>query len=92
MITVFSELLANGLNLKTLRYLCFVTTGARATVIEEFNKRSDYSPSIMLLSLTAGGVGLNLTAASRVFLLDPVRSHCFFIFVISSIFERFYDN
>lgn len=51
-------------------FIC--TAGARATVIEEFNKTSDCSPSIMLLSLTAGGVGLNLTAASRVFLLDPV--------------------
>eukprot|EP00111_Clytia_hemisphaerica_P020134 TCONS_00059342-protein len=55
---------------------------SRARVIEEFNTRGDYTPTIMLLSLTAGGVGLNLCAASRVFLLDPawnpaVEEQCF---------------
>ena len=44
----------------------------RAEVIEEFNNHSAGSPTVFLLSLKAGGVGLNLTAASRVFLLDPV--------------------
>jgi len=33
--------------------------------------RDDRSVSVMLLSLKAGGVGLNLTAARNVFLLDP---------------------
>lgn len=41
----------------------------------------------MLLSLTAGGVGLNLTAANRVFLLDPVCSVVFN--VLSFIKEKF---
>jgi len=54
--------------------------GARAQVIEDFNKNNDQSPTIMLLSLTAGGVGLNLTAASRVFLLDPVNIAFLFYF------------
>lgn len=44
----------------------------RAEVIELFDDRGPDSPTVMLLSLKAGGVGLNLTAASRVFLLDPV--------------------
>ena len=44
----------------------------RAEVIEMFDDRGPDSPTVMLLSLKAGGVGLNLTAASRVFLLDPV--------------------
>ena len=44
----------------------------RADVVEWFDDRSPDSPSVMLLSMKAGGVGLNLTAASRVFLLDPV--------------------
>ena len=47
----------------------------RAEVIESFNDKSPDSPTVMLLSLKAGGVGLNLTAASRVFLLDPVRRY-----------------
>lgn len=45
---------------------------ARARAIETFSDRSSSSPTVFLLSLTAGGVGLNLTAATRVFLLDPV--------------------
>ena len=44
----------------------------RAKAIQEFQDSSPGSPSIMLLSLKAGGVGLNLTAASHVFLMDPV--------------------
>ncbi|XP_031418878.1 helicase-like transcription factor [Clupea harengus] len=43
----------------------------RAKAIQEFQDSSPGSPSIMLLSLKAGGVGLNLTAASHVFLMDP---------------------
>lgn len=58
-------------------------------MIEEFNKTSDYSPSIMLLSLTAGGVGLNLTAASRVFLLDPVSINNSLLVFLS---DRFFFN
>uniref|UniRef100_A0A7N6ABC0 Helicase-like transcription factor n=1 Tax=Anabas testudineus TaxID=64144 RepID=A0A7N6ABC0_ANATE len=43
----------------------------RTQVIQEFQSSADSSPVIMLLSLKAGGVGLNLTAASHVFLMDP---------------------
>lgn len=46
----------------------------RALVIQEFQSSADDSPAIMLLSLKAGGVGLNLTAASHVFLMDPVST------------------
>ena len=53
----------------------------RAEVIESFDDSSPDSPTVMLLSLRAGGVGVNLTAASRVFLLDPV---CRFRFGILS--------
>ena len=51
----------------------------RAEVIEWFNEKSPDSPTVMLLSMKAGGVGLNLTAASRVFLLDPVCRYTIFI-------------
>lgn len=55
---------------------------ARARAIETFSEPSSGAPTVFLLSLTAGGVGLNLTAATRVFLLDPawnpaVEEQCF---------------
>jgi len=46
----------------------------RQIVLSNFEKKSDVnksSISILLLSLRAGGVGLNLTVASKAFLLDP---------------------
>ncbi len=44
----------------------------RAKAIQDFQDSSPGSPTIMLLSLKAGGVGINLTAASHVFMMDPV--------------------
>jgi superfamily II DNA or RNA helicase len=44
-------------------------TRNRGEVVDRF--QSDASCNIFLISLKAGGVGLNLTAASYVFLLDP---------------------
>ncbi|XP_062069287.1 helicase-like transcription factor isoform X1 [Lepus europaeus] len=43
----------------------------RVESIQCFQNTEAGSPTIMLLSLKAGGVGLNLCAASRVFLMDP---------------------
>ena len=45
------------------------TTRDRAAVVSRFQDAT--GPPLMLLSLKAGGVGLNLTAADHVFLLDP---------------------
>ncbi len=45
------------------------STSDRGAVVNEF--QSETGPPVMLLSLKAGGVGLNLTAADHVFLLDP---------------------
>ena len=45
------------------------STRDRAGVVEEFQNES--GPDVLLLSLKAGGTGLNLTAADHVFLLDP---------------------
>ena len=45
------------------------STRDRGTVVDHF--QSDDGPPVMLLSLRAGGTGLNLTAADHVFLLDP---------------------
>lgn len=46
----------------------------RMKVIQEFQSSAANSPTIMLLSLRAGRVGLNLTAASRVFIMEPVST------------------
>ena len=45
------------------------STRDRGAVVESF--QSSGGPPVMLLSLRAGGTGLNLTAADHVFLLDP---------------------
>jgi SNF2 family DNA or RNA helicase len=44
-------------------------TRDRAAVVGEF--QAEAGPPVMLVSLKAGGTGLNLTAADHVFLLDP---------------------
>ena len=45
------------------------TTKDRAAVVNQF--QAPDGPPVMLLSLKAGGTGLNLTAADHVFLVDP---------------------
>ena len=45
------------------------TTRDRGAVVREFQDPG--GPPILLVSLRAGGTGLNLTAADHVFLLDP---------------------
>jgi SNF2 family DNA or RNA helicase len=45
------------------------STRDRGAVVSEF--QAEAGPPVMLLSLKAGGTGLNLTAADHVFLLDP---------------------
>lgn len=41
----------------------------RAAVLNEFRESKKFT--VLLISLKAGGVGLNLTSASRVYMLDP---------------------
>ncbi len=45
------------------------STRNRGAVVEKF--QADDGPPVLLISLKAGGTGLNLTAADHVFLLDP---------------------
>ena len=45
------------------------STQNRAEIVDEFQKSS--GPKVMLISLKAGGVGLTLTAADHIFLMDP---------------------
>ena len=41
----------------------------RGNIVNEFNDNPE-GPQVMLLSLAAGGVGLNLVGANHLFLLD----------------------
>ena len=45
------------------------TTRDRQSIVDRF--QADDGPPVFLISLRAGGTGLNLTAADHVFLLDP---------------------
>jgi DNA repair protein RAD5 len=44
---------------------------ARVRISSKKGQSSTKSPTVLLISLRAGGVGLNLTAASNVFMMDP---------------------
>ena len=46
-----------------------VPVKSRGAIVEDFNT-NDRGPQVMLLSLGAGGVGLNLVGANHLFLLD----------------------
>ncbi|XP_056152063.1 helicase-like transcription factor [Lampris incognitus] len=72
--TRFLTILETPLRVKNISFVRLDGTMSqkrRAQVIQEFQDPAPNSPVVMLLSLKAGGVGLNLTAASRVFLMDP---------------------
>jgi len=64
------DLYADELRKKRIRFT--MLTGAsinREKIVNNF--QNDYENKIFLISLKAGGVGLNLTAADYVFILDP---------------------
>ncbi|KAL1191304.1 DNA repair protein RAD5B [Cardamine amara subsp. amara] len=70
--TSFLDLLEIPLRRKGIEFLRFdgkLAQKAREKVLKEFNETKQ--KTILLMSLKAGGVGLNLTAASSVFLMDP---------------------
>lgn len=56
-------------NIKFLRLDGTMAQRARAAVLEDFADKKGFL--VLLISLRAGGVGLNLTSASRVFMMDP---------------------
>lgn len=60
---------AAGFNI--LRLDGSMTMKKRADVIREFARADPDAPNVLLASLKAAGVGINLTAASRVYLFDP---------------------
>ncbi len=68
--TGFLDLIEPGLRSRNLKFNRLDgSTADRGAVVRAF--QDDASLGVMLLSLKAGGVGLNLTAADHVFLLDP---------------------
>lgn len=56
-------------NVSFLRLDGTMAQRARAAVLEEFAEKKGFL--VLLISLRAGGVGLNLTSAGRVFMMDP---------------------
>lgn len=57
-------------NMRFLRLDGSMSQKARAAVLAEFNEPG-LGFTVLLISLKAGGVGLNLTSARRVFMMDP---------------------
>ncbi|KAH9992021.1 DNA repair protein rad-5 [Xylariaceae sp. FL0662B] len=56
-------------NMRFLRLDGSVNQKTRAAILNEFRESNTFT--ILLISLRAGGVGLNLTEAKRVFMMDP---------------------
>ncbi|PSK43009.1 DNA repair protein RAD5 [Elsinoe australis] len=70
--TSFLDIIAPELSAAGIQHLRFDGSMAqkqRAAVLTEFAERQ--KACVLLLSLRAGGVGLNLTMAKRVFMMDP---------------------
>ncbi|KAK4757358.1 hypothetical protein SAY87_018659 [Trapa incisa] len=56
---------------KALRLDGTMNARKRAEVIQEFGKSESGGPTVLLASIRSSGAGINLTAASVVYLLDP---------------------
>ncbi|KAF1829723.1 hypothetical protein BDW02DRAFT_573724 [Decorospora gaudefroyi] len=70
--TSFLDLIEPALSRDHIPFLRFdgsISQKARAKILTEFT--TSHKPYVLLLSLRAGGVGLNLTCANRVFMMDP---------------------
>jgi DNA repair protein RAD5 len=71
--TSFLSLIEPALTRDRIPFLRFdgsMSQKSRAAVLEDF-QNTKKKGTVLLLSLRAGGVGLNLTAAKRVFMMDP---------------------
>lgn len=74
--TSFLDLLTPALqsaNISFLRFDGSMSQKDRASTLTTFATRTKFT--VLLLSLRAGGVGLNLTCAKRVFMMDPWWSY-----------------
>ncbi|GMY19549.1 putative SWI/SNF-related matrix-associated actin-dependent regulator of chromatin subfamily A member 3-like 1 [Fagus crenata] len=68
---IFLEKPLKDAGFKILRLDGSMNAKRRSHVIEEFGVPGPDTPTILLASLKASGTGINLTAASRVYLLEP---------------------
>ncbi|KAH6603690.1 dna repair rad5 [Trichoderma cornu-damae] len=74
--TSFLSLIEAALTRSSIKFLRLdgsLAQRARAAVLQEFTESKGFV--VMLMSLRAGGVGLNLTSAGRVFMMDPWWSY-----------------
>ncbi|KAK5994424.1 DNA repair protein RAD5 [Cladobotryum mycophilum] len=74
--TSFLSLIEPALGRANIRFLRLdgsMAQRARAAVLQEFTDGKGFM--VLLISLRAGGVGLNLTSAGRVFMMDPWWSY-----------------
>ncbi|KAI5457611.1 SNF2 superfamily RAD5 protein [Mariannaea sp. PMI_226] len=70
--TSFLSLIEPALSRSNVKYLRLdgsMAQPARAAVLSKFTEGKGFM--VLLISLRAGGVGLNLTSAGRVFMMDP---------------------
>ncbi|KAI1213147.1 DNA repair protein rad-5 [Annulohypoxylon truncatum] len=70
--TSFMSLIEPALTKANMRFLRLdgsTNQKTRSTILSEFRESDKFT--ILLISLRAGGVGLNLTQAKRVFMMDP---------------------
>ena len=65
------EVLLRKENITFLRFDGSMNHMKRSETVVLFQSNKESSPSTLLMSLKAGGVGLNLTAASHLLMLDP---------------------
>ncbi|KAJ7972095.1 DNA/RNA helicase protein [Quillaja saponaria] len=56
---------------KILHIVGTMNASRRVNVIKEFGKSGSTEPTVLLTSLKASGAGMNVTAASRVYFLEP---------------------
>ncbi|KAG2191703.1 hypothetical protein INT47_011364 [Mucor saturninus] len=72
--TSFLDLIGEALDYECIHFTRLDGTQSqsqREKVLSSFSKAEEGSASVLLISLRAGGVGLNLTCANRVVMMDP---------------------
>lgn len=65
----------NAAGFKTLRLDGSMNARHRANVIEQFQVGKSDGPTVLLASLRASSAGINLTAASRLYFMEPWWNH-----------------